>query len=454
MRERISVFWGDLRSSFWFVPTLMALGAALISVVTIDADRISNAAFANSVGFIWPGGAEGARSLLSTIAGSMITVADVVFSITIVALTLASSQFGPRLLRNFVRDRGNQITLGTFISTFLYCVLVLRTVRVKNEGDFVPFISVTCGVALAVASIGVLIFFIHHVSRSIQAEFLIANVGEEFRHSIEKHFPEKARDLASADAISHFRLEISRNQRLEVFSENGGYIQGIARSSLIDFACRKIARVELMVAPGDFVLRGDVIANVWMNGACDAESLHEAMVNFFEIGSQRTESQDVRYGGRQLSEIAARSLSPGINDPYTAMGCIDWGTNALSFVVRRETASGYVQDAKGVIRLKEMLSGFDSICSVMMEPIIAYGLNNAIVSLHLIVSLQRMARYVRRLEDIQTLQGYGGRIGVQCGRLLEDEIALNDVKAGLARLQKLLTDRELEINNQIIEPLQ
>jgi uncharacterized membrane protein len=205
MREKLAVFWDSLRSSFWFVPTMMALGAATLSIVTIDTDRVSNAAFANSLGFIWSGGAEGARSILSTIAGSMITVAGVVFSITIVALTLASSQFGPRLLRNFVRDRGNQITLGTFISTFMYCVLVLRTVRVKDEGNFVPFVSVTCGIALAVASIGVLIFFIHHVSRSIQAEFLIAKVGEEFRNSITDHFPEQPLATPSAEAMDLYR---------------------------------------------------------------------------------------------------------------------------------------------------------------------------------------------------------------------------------------------------------
>ena len=447
MREWLKAFWENLRSSFWFVPTIMALGAALLSVATIDADRISNATFANSVGFIWSGGADGARSLLSTIAGSMITVAGVVFSITIVALTLASSQFGPRLLRNFVRDRGNQITLGTFISTFLYCVLVVRTVRVKNEGDFVPFISVTCGVVLAVASIGVLIFFIHHVSRSIQADYLIANVGEEFRRSIEEHFPEKPRTPLSADATSYFRLEASGYQPLEAFSEKGGYVQVIDQSGLIDFACGKSACVELMVAPGDFVLHGDVIAKIWTKEESNANSLQGEMASFFEIGSQRTESQDVRYGGRQLSEIAARSLSPGINDPYTAMGCIDWGVDALSSAVRREPAPSYVQDAKGVIRLKKMPLGFGSICSVMMEPILSYGLNSAIVSLHLVVSMQRMVQYVKRIEDIRTLQRYGERIEVQSTRLLEDGIALNDVTTEVVRLQRLLASREQEINN-------
>jgi uncharacterized membrane protein len=169
--------------------------------------------------------------------------------------------------------------------------------------------------------------------------------------------------------------------------------------------------VVLVVAPGDLIVHGDVIAKAWLDGAHDAKSLEEEVANFFEIGSQRTESQDVRYGGRQLSEIVARSLSPGINDPYTAMGCIVWGIDALSSVGRREIAQSYAQDAKGVIRLKEMLSGFDSICSILMGPIIVYDLNNAIVSHHLIVLLERMVRYVKRLEHIRILQGNGERIG-------------------------------------------
>lgn len=166
MKERLKDLWLLVHASFWFVPTLMCLAALLVSVVTLRIDQAISASYATSVGLIWSGGAEGARSILSTIAGSMITVAGVVFSIVIVALTLASSQFGPRLLRNFVRDTGNQITLGTFLSTFLYCMLVLRTVRVKREGNFIPYISITAGMALSIASIGVLIYFIHHVSVS------------------------------------------------------------------------------------------------------------------------------------------------------------------------------------------------------------------------------------------------------------------------------------------------
>ena len=154
---RLLGLWERVRTSFWLVPALMALAAAALSYATVALDRRLGSEAMGTLGWVWSGGASGARSVLSTIAGSMATVAGVVFSVNIVALTLASSQFGPRLLRNFTRDLGNQLVLGTFIATFLYCLLVLRVVRSTDEGSFVPELSVTCAVLLAVAGVGVLI---------------------------------------------------------------------------------------------------------------------------------------------------------------------------------------------------------------------------------------------------------------------------------------------------------
>lgn len=165
---QLITYWEDIRSSFWFVPTLMAAASAVLAMCNIYLDHTLPESWRGN-GWIYSGGAEGARAVLSVIASSMITVAGVVFSITIVALTLASSQFGPRLLRTFMRDTANQVVLGTFIATFLYCLLVLRTIRGLDEREFVPHLSVTVGVLLGVASLGVLIYFIHHVSVSIQA---------------------------------------------------------------------------------------------------------------------------------------------------------------------------------------------------------------------------------------------------------------------------------------------
>jgi uncharacterized membrane protein len=196
---RLRASWEYLRGTYWAVPSAMAVAAVGLSVAMIQLDEAATAGLLDRLSWVYTGGPEGARAVLSTIAASMITVAGVTFSITIVALTLAAQQFGPRLLRNFLRDLGNQVVLGTFVSTFIYCLLVLRTVRGSDDEEFVPHLPVTVGVILAM-SLGVLIFFIHHVATSIQASRIIANVAEDLEGAINRLFPETiGDDSATAD---------------------------------------------------------------------------------------------------------------------------------------------------------------------------------------------------------------------------------------------------------------
>src|SRR5665811_2008020 len=194
---RILRFWESLRSGFWFLPSLMAAGAVGLAFGTVALDQAVPDKWLQNVGWVYAGGAEGASAVLQTIAGSMITIAGVVFSLTLVALSLASSQFGPGLLRNFMRDTATQLVLGTFVATFLYCLLVLRTIRRATDATFVPHLSVTIGVLFAIASLWVLIFFIHHVAVSIQADQLVARLGKELLESIDRLYPN---DSAPTDA--------------------------------------------------------------------------------------------------------------------------------------------------------------------------------------------------------------------------------------------------------------
>ncbi len=428
MNDRIRDLWDALHSSFWFVPSLMALLALLLSFVTIRIDEATSVSFVNSLGFIWSGGAEGARSILSTVAGSMITVAGVVFSIVIVALTLASSQFGPRLLRNFVRDTGNQITLGTFIATFLYCLLVLRTIRVKNEGNFIPYISITCGMALAIASIGVLIYFIHHVSVAIQAENVIARVGHELMSAIDKHFPEAAENPPPFEVVDVKGTQYIRAPR-------SGYLQSLDRDDLIELGKATNSRFIVKKLPGDFAFEGDLLVQVHSDRTLLAEKQLTKVLRCFTFGDQRTESQDVRYGARQLSEIASRALSPGINDPYTAMGCIDWTAAALARIATKQASPRYFADKAGVTRLSlESPATFDVMCAVMLNPLIAYGLNSAVVACHLLFSLQRVAEALCDAEHAAGLSKYVERIEKLSQSLLKDEPERAAVQARAAAI--------------------
>jgi uncharacterized membrane protein len=190
MKAKLDHFLFQLRSSYWFVPSVMALLSIGVALGMIVVDQSVGEDGIQGYWWIYAGGPDGARAVLATVAGSIISVAGVTFSIKIAALTLASQQFGPRLLRNFMADRGNQFVLGTFIATFLYCLLVLRTVRSWEDAEFVPHLSVTLGVLLAVASLGVLIYFIHHIAASIQASNVIARVSGELQAAIDRLFPE------------------------------------------------------------------------------------------------------------------------------------------------------------------------------------------------------------------------------------------------------------------------
>jgi len=434
LKARLLGLWESLRTSFWFVPTLMALGAVALSAGTVAVDSGPlGKTLANSVGWLWSGGADGARALLSTVASSVITVAGTVFSITIAALTLASSQFGPRLLRNFTRDLGNQLVLGTFVATYLYCLLVLRTVRGANEGDFVPYLSVTCGTLLAAAGIGVLIYFIHHVASSIQAESLVASIGGELKQDITRLRPPAPPGPGHADAELPFTPP--EREARPVRAAKSGYVQTVDRDGLVQAAAKEDVLLQILRRPGDFVSCGDALLLVWSQrdelGKEDASRLRGA----FSLGTRRTPVQDVRYGVRQLTEIAARALSPGINDPFTAMGCIDWLADALAELARHHVPSGMRRDAEGRPRLTEQPVGFAELANLGFDPIRAYGAGNAMLAAHLLSAVGRLMGQVDRPEHRAALLREAELTATAASCALRTEADLQRVQDALDRVR-------------------
>ncbi len=255
MKTFFSTTWENLSSSYWFIPTVMSILATGLSFLTVHIDTMVNAKWARAAGWIWAGGPEGARSVLSTIAGSTITVAGVVFSITIVTLSLASSQFGPRLLRNFMNDRATQFVLGVFVSTFLYSLLILRTIRGTDANSFVPFLSVTSGILFAVASVGFLIFFIHHVPNSILAENLVGRVAEELQVRVDRLYPDELGD-GPREKKSDVEARLPRGFGEEaepIHSKKSGFVQAIDEERLLQLAQREGLIIQLCRRPGDFI---------------------------------------------------------------------------------------------------------------------------------------------------------------------------------------------------------
>ena len=349
MRTRLRNLWIKLSASFWFVPALLTLCSLVLSFVMIGVDERVEADFISDLGWIYTNKPEGAREVLSTIAGSMITVAGVVFSITIVALSLASSQFGPRLLRNFMRDRGNQIVLGTFIATYFYCLLVLRTIRSGDETQFVPHLSVLAGVVLAVLSLGVLIYFIHHVAESIQVNHVIRRVSTDLHNSVNSLFPEEIGQPA-AQLQTPENLDRSKLAKTPIPALRNGYLQAIDQDGLLAESKNLNGFTEVLLRPGQFALKDQPLAYVYLPGACQAEKLKKLQQNFI-LGIERTPEQDLLYPFHQLVEIALRALSPSVNDPFTAKACLDRLSAGLCHLAQRREPSPFRTDEKGEVRV-------------------------------------------------------------------------------------------------------
>ncbi|MEO6663743.1 MAG: DUF2254 domain-containing protein, partial [Rubrivivax sp.] len=336
MNARLLKFWDLLRGSFWFLPTLMSLAALALALGSVEVDTSMADGWLDDARWAYlayTGGAAGASQVLSTIAGSAITIAGTVFSMTLVALTLASSQLGPRLLRNFMRDRVNQVVLGTFISTFVYCLVVLRTIRRQDEDMFVPHLAVTLGVVLALASLAVLIYFIHHVAVSIQADTMVTRVGAELLDNIDRLFPQtdplaRLRDRrgradrqagtadATRGAAAQIRLPAGFDERADtVASPVDGYLQQVDVMELVVLAKAEGLQLRLERQPGQYLITGQPLLRVWPPGRVD-DALRERLLDACVSGDQRTAVQDFEFVVCQLVEVAVRALSPGINDPF------------------------------------------------------------------------------------------------------------------------------------------
>lgn len=406
MKTFFSTIWERVNASYWFLPSLLALGSVLLSALTLHIDTNINPKWARDTAWIWAGGAEGARNVLATIASSTITVAGVVFSITIVTLTLTSSQFGPRLLRNFMSDRGTQLVLGIFVATFLYCLLVLRAIRGLDQVTVVPFLSVTCGVAFGVASVGFLIFFIHHISTSIIAENVIARVATDFHKAIDRLYPEKAGRPGSEE---HLEPEHRFDRAVAVYSDRSGFIQAIALEDLLTLARENDLVIRLRCRPGRFVAEDAVVAEITPENKVD-DNVRKGVLGNIYFGRHRTRIQDIEYCVDQLVEVAVRALSPGINDPFTAIVCVEWLGAGLIRVVGRRMPSRMRCDDEGELRIITDATDFDGIANAAFNQLRQYGCKSVAVTIRLLEVIERIAPHIVRPRDREILSAHAARV--------------------------------------------
>jgi uncharacterized membrane protein len=355
-----------VRTNLWLVPAAEVVAATLLFLITRALDaRIYNERL-GLPSWVISGSADAARQILTTLAAALITVVGVVFSIILVALTLTSTQFGPRMLRNFIRDRGTQWTLGTFVATFVYAMLDLVAIGPGDHGDFIPHVSITVALGLTLVDVGILIYFIHHIAMMIQLPQVIASIARDLERAIDAETASGQRRRGAETDTTTVRGMLAREGGT-VAAPSSGYLQFVRRSALVELAVEQDVVIQLHHRPGHFVIRGDAFATVWPAAA--APAVQRQLSRSHITGPFRTLTQDVAFAVDQLVEIAIRALSPAVNDTFTALTCIDWLGESLYRIAADWDPDPVCRDADGLVRLIIMPVSYDRLVERAHEKI-------------------------------------------------------------------------------------
>ncbi|MUK02224.1 DUF2254 domain-containing protein [Vibrio cholerae] len=363
----------SLRAQLWPVP----LAAVLVAVVLGQAlpfldQHLDDRLPAVVSGVLFGGGPEAARSLLETIASSTITVTSLTFSLTVVTLQLASSQFSPRLLRTFTRDRFVHNTLALFLATFVFALTVLRSIRVESSAgtSFVPEIAVTAAFLLTLASVVGLVLFLAHLARQIRVETMLRDVHRETEHSLERIYPEQG-DKTPLDVRPPTRSLLLRSPR-------SGFLTRVNEDGLLDCATRRGVFVSVDVSPGTSLIESVPVGRFWPTDGTpledqQSEDVSEEIFGAFSTGFERTSTQDPSFGLQQLLDVTDKALSPGVNDPTTAVHALSHISALLCTLANRSTGPRTLIDAEGIPRVKLHLPTFTDLLDLVMDQLITYA---------------------------------------------------------------------------------
>jgi uncharacterized membrane protein len=387
--NKFKQLWSDLRSSFWFMPSMIVVLSIAIAVALIEADSVGSDRWLA----LWPRlfGAhpEGARGMMSTIAGSMMTVVGVTFSMILVVLALASSQYTSRILRNFMRSRVMQVVLGIFAGIFTYCLIVLRAIRGGDEGAFVPNLAVFFGFVLALGGVGTLMFFIHYIATSIQASSIIASVAEETIAAIDRLFPEKLGQGPGEGDDDQTLRSIAVRKWCAVPAPQSGYVQSVNNAALLRLARDRKTIVLMEHGIGGFVVQKTPLASLALEDPPDQETI-AALQATFSISRHRTVEQDASFGIRQIVDVALKALSPGINDTTTAVTCVDYLTTILARIAPRQIPS-LRRYEDGELRVIAKGLSFESLVAESFDQIRSSAKGNVAILLQMLGALKTLA---------------------------------------------------------------
>jgi uncharacterized membrane protein len=434
--------WSAFYGSYWFIPATMAVAALCLAIGCIWIDVVWNEAY-------WPKALrwllltqpDGARAVLQTIAGSMVTVAGVTFSITIATVSQASVQFGPRLMTNFMQDTGNQITLGTFIATFIFCLIVLRTVQGSNgdgNGMFVPNVSIAVGMLLAIASLAVLIYFFQHIPDSIHISMMVSGVGLRLRALVDELYPTRIGEAPEQDPAeeSYAAGEGAIEDAAPVFAKSYGYVQHIDADALMAVAKQCDLIIWATVRPGTFVDTNAPLAYVKPSLRLDDRTQDRIRAGYI-VGRKRTPTQDLLFLIDQLVEVAGKALSPGINDPITAMSCVNWLASGLIEFSDRDVPSPCRHDGSGNLRVIAAPITYAQFANAMFAQLRPYVETDRNAAIHMMDSIARIAHHTRDPEQARILLAHAKALKDGC----EAQLAHRDDRAAIAKRLDRVTER-------------
>lgn len=366
-----------LKGSLLAIPALFVLGAVGLSAFTLAAaEHLGTPSFAS---VLFRGGSRTAQTILSTIAASTVTLTGLVFSITMLVLQLTSSRYSPRVLRTFLRDRTSKITLGVFVGTFTYCLAVLRTI--DTDSDAQPGLATSVAVLLALATVAAFVQYINHIARRITVSSIIESVAKETDAAIEVHFPGTPPvHPAAPEEEPAGEIVPSRNKGVLLVAD-------VAR--LVACARDADCRVDILVRAGEFVPRGAPLFEV--RPAQAVEALGKGLERHVALGAERTMEGDPAYGFRQLVDIAELSLSPGVNDPTTAVQALDAIHDLLRRIAARPFPTGRHHDQDGQLRVRMPEMTWDDYLNLAVDEILVYGHGSVQVTAKLRSMLQDLA---------------------------------------------------------------
>ena len=353
-----------LTNSLWFIPMVLVIGYGIVAQAIVAFDGVLE----EWVFYSFTGGASSAQDLLSTIAAAILSMSTLVLSVTIVALQLASQQFSPRVMRTFFRDRGTKVAIGMLLGTFVYSIVVLRAVVPSTDalGQFVPSVAVSGAFLLTLVALGVFIYYINHVAHAIRVVHIIESVAIETRETID--------ELIGAGTIPDpTALPAGPPDVLLANPLGPGMVTDVDNAGLVELAKEHHCCIGVVPYVGDFVPSGAPLARVWFDPGHDSAPTEGAIRTNVALSRERTMGQDVAFGFRQLVDIAEKALSPGINDPTTAIQALDQIHDLLRRLATAEYPTGYYVDDAGALRAMRPTHRWEDYLDLALTEVRQYG---------------------------------------------------------------------------------